>query len=101
MEKLASLKEKSNVLFWIVMILLLVPILLLLVGSFVSPMIRGYLVSSADKLFKSSKAKDESLKAEIAKTEVEIEKIDDQISKVDDKLESMEDDLDWHKKVKK
>lgn len=99
-DKLVSLKEKNKPLFYLVMIILIVPIIALVGLAVVNASARGYLFSSAQKIMAGSKKKDEEIKASIAADQAEINKVDGKLADVDAKIAQVDNDVDenWHKK---
>jgi len=102
-DALSTLKQNKPFLFKITMIILAIPIAVLLVISIISPAIRSWLVSSANRLMAKTQKKDNEIKKEIDNVQKEIENIDGQLHNVDQKLGeiSNNEDANWHKEIKK
>lgn len=100
MEKIIKLKQDKPILFWILALVMIVPLLAIVVFSIISPALRSYLASSAQKLMNESKQKDDSLKTGIAEDQKKIDSVDSKIDDIDKKLSEVNsnEDLDWHKK---
>ncbi len=102
-DKLIEIKQKSNVLYYLVLALIAIPVLGLIFVSIISPAIRAYLVNSAQKLMKSSREKDEVLKKDIDQTQKQIDKTENELAAIDAKIEEAQksNDLNWHKNMGK
>lgn len=99
---LENLKNKSSFLFYLVLIVLALPIIGALVVSIISPMVRSWLASSASRLIGKTKEKDESIKKEIGQLQDKIDSFDKEIAQVDEKLKAIDSSVDenWHKNMK-
>jgi len=101
-EKIVAIKEKSSLLYYLILAFLIIPIIGLVVVSIVSPALRAWLVGSAQKLMNSSKAKDEKLKSELKDLQNQVDVLDKKEDDVNKKLDDVkkDDDADWHKKMR-
>ena len=101
--KLLEIKEKNKFLYYLILILLIVPIIFVIFSAFFSPYIRTWLANSAQKLFRSSLDKDQKLKEDINSLKNQSDDLDRADQELKNKLEDLDkkDDADWHKKDKK
>jgi peptidoglycan hydrolase CwlO-like protein len=99
-DKLASLKQTNKPLFYISMILLLIPLLGLIFLAFISPNIKEWLKLSAQKLLSDTTKKDDKLKQDIENLQNEVKKSEKVDQSLKEEIEKVENDVDenWHKK---